>query len=92
MKPKNKKQADKIFDLLNQRIRCLIFARHGYIGVDAWGDYFNKALKLEDDIIEEIYGSSNLITLGKELGLLDPPKQKSDKPKVYRRKKKKKRD
>ncbi len=92
MKPKSKKQAEKIFKLIDQRVRCVILARHGQIGVDFWGDYFNKALQYEDDIIKELYGTSDLVKLGIEMGILKPdqaPPKPSKKKKIVIKKKKK---
>ena len=87
MKPKDKAQAIKIFKLIDQKVRCQILARYGRVGVDAWGDYFNKALDFEDDIIEEIYGTKDWLALGYQLGLLKKDMQ-AKKKRVKLKKKK----
>ena len=91
MNPKDKKQAVKVFKLIDQRVRCIILSRYGAIGVDAWGDYFNKALEFEDDILEEIYGTRDWLALGIQLGLVKPIEDKRTEPKRVKLKKKKKR-
>lgn len=101
MKKISEKKAARIFRLIEERTRCLVLARHGYIGVNAWGNYFNKAIQLDDRINEELFGTSDLVELGNRWGMLRPPPQagKSSstekgnipKKKVFVRKRKKKR-
>ena len=96
MKKINDKKAARIFKLFEERTRCLILARHGYVGVNDWGRYFEKSLELDDKIIEELFGTSDLVALGSKWGLLKYPKkfasEEEPKKKVSKRRKKKKRD
>jgi hypothetical protein len=68
-----KKQAVKIFKLLEEWTRAEIMARHGFARNLDFGDFYMEKLEIENQIRELIYGTSNLIRLGEEWGLLKPP-------------------
>ena len=99
IKPKNKKQAIKVFELIEQRVRAQVMARlkpfGPRLGPKEHLDYFSIALKLDDDLLKELYGTASLVDLGYRFGLLSDedfkPKAKPKKKKVLKKRKKFKR-
>ena len=90
MKPKNKKQAYKVFELLEQKTRAVIMARHGMMSPNDYGEYFNLSIELDDNILEEAFGTSDLVKLGRKWGLLKDNKSKKKRIKIKRKIKRKK--
>jgi len=89
MKPKNKKQAYKVFELLEQKTKAVILARHGAMPAKDFGEYFNLSLKLDDKILEEAFGTCDLVKLGKKWELLKKEKTKKKRVKIKRKIKRK---
>jgi hypothetical protein len=69
----DKEKAEKWVELkklVRQWTRAEIMARHGFSRGMEFGDYAMKEIELRNQIREELFGSSNLVELGEEWGLL----------------------
>jgi len=73
-------EAEKVYKLLEEEFRAEIIARLGWFpsGSLEFGDYYMEAIKRKNEIRELIFGSSDLVKMGKKWGLL---KQKDEKKK-----------
>ena len=74
----------KLERLLLQQTRAEIMARLGPI--QSMTDYFQVSLAKMDKIREQLFGSSNLVTLGIQWGLITPPRPKRSKKKRSKKK------
>lgn len=74
--------------LIEQQTRAEIMARLG--PVQSSVDYFQTCLQKMDEIREQLFGSSNLVTLGVQWGLITPPKLKRSKKRTKKKRSKKK--
>lgn len=72
--------------LIEQQTRAEIMARLGPMQSSV--DYFRMQLLLMDKVREELFGSSNLVTLGIQWGIVKPSKKKRTKRTKKRSKKK----
>jgi hypothetical protein len=68
-------QALKIIKLLEQHTRAEIFARLVPFRDTEYADYYTISLEKMDELREYIFGSSNLVILGKKWGILKTKKK-----------------
>jgi len=72
-----KKQAAKLVIMLERWTRCEILARLGGIANLECVDYFTKKIDYENKIRKALFGSDNIVELGKKWDIL--PRRKNAK-------------
>lgn len=83
-----KKKLKKLFKLLKQWTKAEVMSRIGICKGMAFGDYYSIHLNKKDKIRKLLYGTSDLVELGKKWGL--PLVGDNDNEKARRKKKTKK--
>lgn len=80
-----KEEAERLYELVEKWTRCEIMGRHGVSNTHTleFADYTNKHLKYEDKIREHIWGTSDLVELGRQWGLLQEHKRTKKKGKLF---------
>lgn len=68
-KPKKSKYK-KLVSLLEQHTRCEIMARLAPLSSREACDYYQKTLEIENKIRKKLFGTSDLVQLGEEWGVL----------------------
>jgi hypothetical protein len=82
-----KSERKKLYKLIEQWARCECIARFSPFGWPDCGDYFNEKLQKEDEIRELMFGTGDLLLLGKRWGIrgcVDPSKKHKKKKKIIR--------
>ena len=88
IKPKSKQQAFKVFELLEQRARAQVMARYKpFAQGNEFANYFDMYLKIDDKIMEEVFGTSDLVKLGYRFGILCDEDFETKRPKRVIKKK-----
>ena len=80
-----KSQAIKIIKLYEEYTRAIVASRIGPLGFPACGDFFLLAQQKEDELQEYLFGTSDLVQLGKIWGIIKEPKRKKKKKKRKRK-------
>jgi len=65
-----KSQAKHILELIEQMTRAEVMARIGPFRFPEYTDYYMVSLKKKEELLEYIFGTSCLITLGKKWKIL----------------------
>lgn len=74
-----KKEAKKLYKLIKRWTRAEIMARIGQFDNLEFIDYALKEVEYRDKIRELLYGTSNLVELGEQFGMLGKIKSKKNK-------------
>jgi len=83
-----KKDAEFIWKKLEEWTRCDVMARIGRFDNLEYADYAIRAIKIEDEIREFMFGSSELVVLGRMWGMVEDKrnrKKKNKKKKTLRK-------
>jgi len=80
-----KSQAKQILKLLEEATRAEVLARHGPYRFPEYADWFGVAVEKREELLEYVFGTSNLVELGKRWKILD--KSGKDRKKKTRNKK-----
>jgi len=65
-----RKQARKLIILLERETRCEIMARFGRFDNLEFAEYSKKQQEYKDKIREKLFGTSNILELGEQWGMI----------------------